>query len=122
MTALTQAALVGADLLSSAKLALGDGWLSAALLIAAAGWQLTAAKAACLEQCQSPLKFVMRYWQPGAVGAMRLVSSLLYGVSDFDATTLACSTLLLLLLALIASYLPARRATRLDPIAALRVT
>ncbi len=56
----------------------------------------------------------------GSVGATRLVASLLYGVTDFDATTLACSSLLLLSLALVASYLPARRATRLDPIAALR--
>jgi predicted permease len=55
-----------------------------------------------------------------SVGATRLVASLLYGVTDFDATTLVCSSLLLLSLALVASYLPARRATRLDPIAALR--
>jgi predicted permease len=56
----------------------------------------------------------------GSVGATRLVSSLLYGVTEFDAITLACASLILLSLALVASYLPARRATRLDPIAALR--
>jgi predicted permease len=55
-----------------------------------------------------------------AAGATRLVSSLLYGVADFDPTALACSSLLLLALALVASYLPARRATRLDPAAVLR--
>ena len=33
---------------------------------------MTHAKAACLEQCQSPLQFVLRYWKPGAIGAVRL--------------------------------------------------
>lgn len=56
----------------------------------------------------------------GSFGAARIVASLLYGVTAFDAITLASASLLLLALASIASYLPARRATRLDPITALR--
>jgi putative ABC transport system permease protein len=55
-----------------------------------------------------------------AVVATRFVSSLLYGFTGFDPTALGVGSLLLVLLALVASYLPARRATKLDPLAALR--
>ena len=55
-----------------------------------------------------------------ALAATHLVSSLLYGFSGFDPTALVLASLLLVLLALIASYLPARRATTLDPVVALR--
>src|SRR5688572_11974510 len=67
-----QAALVGSGWLSPASLALGNRGVAAALLLAAAAWQLTPAKAACLEQCQSPIQFVLRYWKPGPAGAVRL--------------------------------------------------
>ncbi len=56
----------------------------------------------------------------GALLATRMVSSLLYGVRPTDAMTFVFVSLLLLAVALIASYLPARRATRVDPIIALR--
>jgi putative ABC transport system permease protein len=56
----------------------------------------------------------------GALAATRLLSSLLYNVRPTDAITFAAVSLLLLVVALIASYLPARRATRIDPIIALR--
>jgi putative ABC transport system permease protein len=55
-----------------------------------------------------------------AVGAADLVSSLLYGFTGFDPIVLVLACLLLMLLALLASYLPARRATMLDPAVALR--
>lgn len=56
----------------------------------------------------------------GAVGVTRFMQSLLYGVDTLDAATFLFVPLLLIAVALIASYLPARRATRVDPMVALR--
>ena len=55
-----------------------------------------------------------------AYAASRLIDSRLYGVAPQDPLTLASATGLLLLVALGAAYLPARRASRLEPMAALR--
>jgi cell division protein FtsX len=50
----------------------------------------------------------------------RTMSSLLFEVSPTDPATLVATALLLMLVALLASYIPARRATRVDPMVALR--
>jgi len=55
-----------------------------------------------------------------ALGSMRLIRSLLFGVSPLDPLTYAAVALLLMIAAALASYVPARRVTRLDPVDALR--
>jgi ABC-type antimicrobial peptide transport system permease subunit len=57
---------------------------------------------------------------PAAVAATRLAEKLLYGLKSNDASTIAAAVVLLLLVAVAAALLPARRASRIDPIAALR--
>jgi len=56
-----------------------------------------------------------------ALPVARMAGSLLYGVSATDPLTYAGITLLLMGIALLACYLPAHRATRIDPLKALRV-
>lgn len=54
-------------------------------------------------------------------GRYRLIDSLLYAVSSADPVVLVGAPLVLAAVALLASYLPARRATRIEPSAALRI-
>ncbi|UCF16681.1 MAG: ABC transporter permease, partial [Phycisphaerales bacterium] len=56
----------------------------------------------------------------GAAALTRVISSLLYNVAPTDPFTFVCVSLLLAGIALLACYIPARRATRIDPMAALR--
>jgi predicted permease len=55
-----------------------------------------------------------------ALAATRLLKSALFGVTPTDATTYAAVVLLMLAVGLVACYLPARRAARVDPLTAIR--
>ncbi len=56
----------------------------------------------------------------GALVLTRVISRFLYGVTPTDPVTFLCTSLLLAGVALLASYIPARRAARIDPMVALR--
>jgi len=55
-----------------------------------------------------------------AIGLTTYVQTLLYGVERLDVTAFAGMSAVMLAVALVASYLPARRASRVDPLVALR--
>jgi len=57
---------------------------------------------------------------PAAIMATRLISSILFGVMPTDPTTYGVAVSILLLVAGLAGYVPARKASRIDPIVALR--
>jgi ABC-type antimicrobial peptide transport system permease subunit len=69
------------------------------------------------------LKLVVAGIAIGLIAAFaltRVMSTLLFGVTATDPATFTLISLLLILVAAIASYIPARRATKVDPIIALR--
>jgi putative ABC transport system permease protein len=56
----------------------------------------------------------------GAAGLTQLMESLLFGVTALDPATYVAVCIVLVVTAFVAGYLPARRVTRIDPMAALR--
>ncbi|HMJ81930.1 MAG TPA: hypothetical protein VK504_02115, partial [Vicinamibacterales bacterium] len=56
----------------------------------------------------------------GAAGATRFLQGMLFGITALDPKTFIAVSLLFGLVATFASYVPARRATRVDPMVALR--
>jgi ABC-type lipoprotein release transport system permease subunit len=57
---------------------------------------------------------------PGALALGRLIQSQLFGLAAYDPFTLTLATAALTTAALLAGYIPAARATRVDPMVALR--
>jgi predicted metal-binding membrane protein len=70
--ALAQALLIAAGPLGAMTLALGDSRIAGLLLLLAGLYQLSPLKRACLDQCRSPLSFILRLSRPGLAGALRL--------------------------------------------------
>jgi ABC-type lipoprotein release transport system permease subunit len=56
-----------------------------------------------------------------SIATTNLMRELLFGVSSWDASTLAGVAIVLALAAMLASYIPARRAASVNPVEALRV-
>jgi putative ABC transport system permease protein len=56
----------------------------------------------------------------GAIAVTRLMRSLLFAVAPTDLMTFGVSAVVLIFVALLACFIPARRATRVDPLVALR--
>ena len=73
-----------------------------------------------LKQGMMPVVVGLAIGGSGALVLTRLLASLLYGIGPNDPLTLAVVSLLLAAVALLACYLPARRATKVDPMVALR--
>jgi predicted metal-binding membrane protein len=72
LAALAQWLLVRSGAVSEMNLAFGNQRVCGVLLIAAGLYQATPLKRACLQNCRSPMSFLMRFWRPGWAGAARL--------------------------------------------------
>ena len=57
---------------------------------------------------------------PAALAGARVLQSMLFGLAPTDPATIAVAALSMLVLAVLAGYIPARRASRVDPMVALR--
>ena len=86
----------------------------------ALGAELKGLMAMIIRQSMRPVVAGLAVGTVAAVFAGRLISSLLFGVGAYDALTLAVVASVVTVGGLTACYLPARRATRVDPLVALR--
>jgi ABC-type antimicrobial peptide transport system permease subunit len=88
------------------RMALGAtrGGIMSLVLSSAAGWTLAGIAAGVLS----------------SLAAARAIRSLIFGVPQFDTVAMTASVGVLLCAALLAAYVPARRAARVDPMIALR--
>jgi putative ABC transport system permease protein len=86
----------------------------------ALGASATRVKLLVLGQGMAPVLGGVAVGLGGAVLLTRFISSLLFGVSATDPVTFATVSMALTGVAAMASYLPARRATRVDPMSVLR--
>ena len=61
-------------------------------------------------------------WRCGPLAwvALRILRHLVYGLSPYDPGTLVAAVAVLMLVAILAAWIPARRAARVDPMEALR--
>jgi putative ABC transport system permease protein len=55
-----------------------------------------------------------------AIGLARIMADYVYGISSTDPLTLSLASVVLIAVALLATYIPARRAAKVDPLVALR--
>ena len=86
----------------------------------ALGAQLGNLRGMILRQGMAPVVAGLAVGIALAIALGQLVASLLFGVHAFDPLTFACVTLVVVLVALAACYIPARRAMKVDPMVALR--
>jgi putative ABC transport system permease protein len=73
-----------------------------------------------LRQALQPIAFAIILGSVGSAVIGRLMSNVLFGVSPVDPVSLITAAAILLLTGAVAGYLPARRASRIDPVHALR--
>jgi ABC-type antimicrobial peptide transport system permease subunit len=71
-------------------------------------------------QGMRPIAFGLAAGIATAIGVTRFMTKLLFHVAPLDVTTFVVVTLLLSIVALVACWIPARRATRVDPVTSLR--
>jgi predicted metal-binding membrane protein len=80
LLAWTAAGLIGYAIYQLGRELTGDAfswdsagpYLAGGIILAAAGYQLTPLKDVCLRHCRSPFAFLMRHWQPGPLGSLRM--------------------------------------------------
>lgn len=86
----------------------------------ALGAQLANLRSMILRQGMAPVIAGLAAGIAASLLLGRLIAGLLFGIDAFDPFTFACVTLVVMIVALAACYIPARRAMRVDPMVALR--